>query len=492
MKFSEFKVLLIYANSSFVLLMPISVSSLAAKLKEAGFNVRLFDTTFYKTDERKDNEYRENSFQVKKVDYDKREIKEKGNYITDLHKVIDEYKPDIIGLSTVEVTHRLGIELLESISTRNIKTIVGGVHTTFNPDEVLAEECVDMICVGEGETAMLELCKKMAVGDDYTGVPNLWVKLDGKVIKNKSVFLEDISLLPVPDFNIFDPERIYRQMDGVFYRMVPVEISRGCIYDCTYCSAPSLAKLFGGVGAWFRAKSIDQVFKEIDVAVEKYQAEYFYMVSETFLAMKKSFFGEFIKRYSKIKIPFWFNTRPETLNEEVVGMLEDVNCHRMSIGIESGNEDYRRVMLKRNISNEKILEKCKIVEKSKIQLSVNNIIGFPDETREMVFDTINLNRCFSADSHSCTIFQPLGGTPLKQYCIEKGYVDADFNVDNLYEPSLEMSSLTKEEIKGLYKTFQIYLKCDESEFHDVQKAEKDTEQGNEIFKHYINKLNITE
>ena len=91
----------------------------------------------------------------------------------------------------------------------------------------------------------------------------------------------------------------------------------------------------------------------------------------------------------------------------------------------------------------------------------------------MVFDTINLNRCFSADSHSCTIFQPLGGTPLKQYCIEKGYVDADFNVDNLYEPSLEMSSLTKEEIKGLYKTFQIYLKCDEFEFHDVQKAEKD-------------------
>ena len=55
-----------------------------------------------------------------------------------------------------------------------------------------------------------------------------------------------------------------------------------------------------------------------------------------------------------------------------------------------------------------------------------------------------------------------------------------------------MSSLTKEEIKGLYKTFQIYLKCDESEFSDVQKAEKDTEQGNEIFKHYINKLNITE
>ncbi len=150
MKFSEFKVLLIYANSSFVLLMPISVSSLAAKLKEAGFNVRLFDTTFYKTDERKDNEYRENSFQVKKVDYDKREIKEKGNYITDLHKVIDEYKPDLIGLSTIEVTHRLGMELLESISTRNIKTIVGGVHTTFNPDKVIAEKCVDMICVGEG------------------------------------------------------------------------------------------------------------------------------------------------------------------------------------------------------------------------------------------------------------------------------------------------------------------------------------------------------
>ena len=55
-----------------------------------------------------------------------------------------------------------------------------------------------------------------------------------------------------------------------------------------------------------------------------------------------------------------------------------------------------------------------------------------------------------------------------------------------------MPSLKKEEVKGLYKTFQIYLKCDESEFRDVQKAEKGTEQGNEIFKYYINKLDITE
>ena len=130
---------------------------------------------------------------------------------------------------------------------------------------------------------------------------------------------DSMTKLSPPDFEVFDSKRIYRQMAGVFYKMLPLEFSRGCIYNCAYCSAPAFATLFGGVGKWFRIKDLDQIFREIDLMIEKFQVEYFYIVSETFLAMPRNIFDEFVKRYQKIRIPFWFNTRPETINEEEIG-----------------------------------------------------------------------------------------------------------------------------------------------------------------------------
>jgi len=490
MKYSDFKILLIYANEPFTLLVPIGISSIAAKLKQEGFDVKVFDTTYYRTDQKTGNLYRESSLQASKVDYSEVGIKEREgeDLFKDFIETVMEDKPNLIGLSSTEVTHDLGIILLNLVADRDIVTMVGGVHTTFNPDEVISEECVDIICTGEGELAIAELCKRMADGNDYLDIPNIWVKSNGRIYKNGYGRLEDLTKLPPPDFQVFDSNRIYRQMAGVFYKMLPLEFSRGCIYNCTFCSAPAFATLFGGVGKWFRIKDLDQIFREIDLMIEKFQVEYFYIVSETFLAMPRNIFDEFVKRYQKIRIPFWFNTRPETINEEVVGKLEETNCHRMSIGIECGNEKYRRDMLKRNVSNRKIIEACRIVEKSTIQFSVNNIIGFPDETRETIIDTIKLNRAFVADSHSCSIFQPFGGTPLRQYCVNNQYIDPEFRVRNFYEPSLSMPSITKEEIKGLFRTFQLYIRCDEEDFDDIQKAEKDTEGGDEMFKFYSKKL----
>jgi radical SAM superfamily enzyme YgiQ (UPF0313 family) len=490
MKYSDFKVLLIYANEPFTLLMPIGISSIAAKLKQERFDVKVFDTTFYRTDQKAGNLYRESSLQVCKVDYSEVGIKEREGeaLYRDFLETVMEYKPSLVGLSSTEVTHNLGITLLKLVADRGIVTMVGGVHTTFNPDEVLSEKCVDIICIGEGELAIAELCKRMADGNDYLDIPNIWVKANGRVYRNRYGELEDLTKLPLPDFEVFDSKRIYRQMAGSFYRMLPIEFSRGCIYNCAYCSAPAYATLFGGIGKWYRIKDLDQIFREIELGIEKFQVEYFYIVSETFLAMPGNVFDEFVKRYQKIRIPFWFNTRPETINKEVVGKLEEANCHRMSIGIECGNEKYRRDMLKRNVSNEKIIDVCKIVEKSTVKFSVNNIIGFPDETREMILDTIKVNRAFVADSHSCSIFQPFGGTPLRQYCVDKQYIDREFRVSDFYEPSLNMPSITKEEIKGLFKTFQLYIRCDEEDFDDIQKAEKDTEDGDEMFKFYSKKL----
>ena len=112
----------------------------------------------------------------------------------------------------------------------------------------------------------------------------------------------DVNLLSVPRFDIFAPERMFRAMAGKIYRMLPIEFSRGCPYQCTYCSAPVYAKRFRDTGRWLRFKSIDQIINEIDFYANEYNVEYFYFISETFLAMPKAHKQEFYRRYEKYKI----------------------------------------------------------------------------------------------------------------------------------------------------------------------------------------------
>jgi len=470
-------------------LFPISLSSIAGSLRRAGYDIDCFDTTFYPDQvddqqESSDDKKAEN-LQVLSVNYDDVGIKPKlTNVFEDFKEKVKSYQPDLIGVSAVEPTFMLAINLLESIKEFDIPNIVGGVHAIFSPDHVMGYDVVDMVCIGEGEESIIDLCSKLENNEDYSDVGNIWVRNDGVIYKNKKTKLQQLDNLPFLDFSIFEPERIFRPMSGKLYRMIPIEFSRGCIYKCTYCSAPSFNHNFQEQGVWLRNKSLDLIFEEINYYIENYDAEYFYFVSETFLAIPKKRLTEFIERYAEIKIPFWFNTRAETLNPEVIKQLEDIGCHRMSIGVECGNEEYRKTMLSRPVSNKKTIEACLYFVDSKIELSVNNIIGYPDETRELIFDTIELNRAITdaTESHSCSIFQPYRGTKLHDYCVEKGYWPGDKLASDLnFDPCISYPNLTHDEIRGIHRTFPFYIKFPRSEWNLIEQAEKLDEKGDAVF-----------
>lgn len=479
----DFRILLVYANTSMEPLMSLGIASIATALQMAGFNVKLFDTTFYKDEQNDSQMAREDSLQIKSVDYSQVGVRSiNGDPVEDFKNAVRNFKPHLIGLSCVELTWPQGLKLLESVKKYKIPNVVGGCFATFSPEEVVSNDTVNMVCIGEGERAIVELARKMSLNEQIVDIPNLWIKKGDTIIRSKMGDLIELESLPISQFGIFAPERIYRAMAGKIYRMLPIEFSRGCPYKCTYCSAPSYAKKFSHVGRWLRFKSVGHIMDEIDFYIKEYNVEYFYFVSESFLAMPAEYKKEFYSSYKKYRIPFWFNTRPETINYNDIRCLEDVGCHRISIGIESGNEEFRRMVLKRNYSNENILKAVNIVLKSKIQLSVNNMIGFPDETREMVFDTIKLNREFKADNHSISIFQPFRGTELYDYCMSKGYWNpAKLCTESFATPALEMPTLTKDEIRGLYRTFNLYINAEMIFWNDIKKAEKFDEEGNRAF-----------
>jgi radical SAM superfamily enzyme YgiQ (UPF0313 family) len=479
------KVLLVYPNLQMVALLPSNIAILAASLKKAGVDVRLFDTTLYRIAEKSVDDVRVEHMQLRPFN-----LKEKGvdykhtDVFEDFERTVTEFSPDIIGISTGDDTFDLGIALVSKVKRPDIHVILGGVYPTFSPEEAICNEYVDSICIGEGEHALVELCLKMQKKEDITRIRNLWVKHNDVIYKNGVRELADINKLPYEDFDVFEEKRFFRPMQGKIFKMIPVTIDRGCPYNCSFCAAPLQRKLYSDAGqsGYFRIKTTARVIEELQYHVGRYKADYIYFNSETFFARKEEDIEKFAREYaSEIGLPFWCQTRIETITERRIKLLQDMNCDRLSIGIEHGNEEFRKTVLNKHFTNQQVIRAFKLLEKSRIPVTVNNIIGFPDETRELAFDTIRLNRSIKADSVNAYFFVPYRGTSLRQHCIEKGYIHADAKTDSLMRRSiLNMPQFHPNEIEGLVRTFPLYVKMPESYFDKIRIAEQLNEEGDRM------------
>ena len=271
-------------------------------------------------------------------------------------------------------------------------------------------------------------------------------------------------------------------MGGKIRRLLPVETHRGCPYTCAFCNSPGQNRLYGGGDflkgmSFFRKKSMNLVKTEIDNHIKKHHVEYIYFWADTFLAWTDKELEEFCEMYSHIKLPFWCQTRIETVEKEKFRMLKEVGLDRVTFGLEHGNEKFRREVVKREYSNEDAVKKLKIVSNLDITYSINNIIGFPDETRELAFDTIELNRQFDSDNTSCSILVPFHGTELHEICVKKGYLDPDTicAVSNSGESILNMPQWDKKDMTRLRDVFAMYIKFPKSRWPEIKQAETDQE-----------------
>ena len=111
-----------------------------------------------------------------------------------------------------------------------------------------------------------------------------------------------------------------------------------------------------------------------------------------------------------------------------------------------------------------------------------NIIGFPEETRELIFDTIELNRNITFDTTNAFPYAPFHGTHLHKVCLEKGYITNEFNPGSLnVDAPLDMPQLSREEIGGLRKTFALYARMPKKYWPKIKIAEKADKEGKKAY-----------
>ncbi len=318
---------------------------------------------------------------------------------------------------------------------RDKPVLVGGVHAILNPDEVLAVETIDYVCIGEGEQSLKELCLALKQVKDASAIKGIWSKVQGEIIKTAGrPIINDLDSIPFADRIIFDYKNLMEGREQMFFIMA----SRGCPYNCPYCCNQSLRQSISANQPWVRFRSVDNVIDEIKSVLNLYPKTKFIGFYDDILALQEDWFREFTHKYKKyINLPFRCNMRADYLaKEEITRMMEEAGCRRVIIGLESGNEEIRNGILQRNMSDDVLIKAAKLCKKYRIEFATFNMVGLPGERLDQLLDTVKLNARLNADFTYTSIFYPFPKTSLYNLCEDK-----DLLTDCVITDYVEGSSL---------------------------------------------------
>jgi len=357
---------------------------------------------------------------------------EEADYEQKFKSRIAEYNPDIVCITTL--TNYWGeiknaTNWIKEVS--RAKILCGGYHASLFPEEVIAHPSIDGICIGEGEGALVDVLNRLP-DDPWDTIDNIWTRgKNGEIIKNQPrPLIKDLDQLPYWDRDIFHESGIDEVGVSITGEFSPntktaiVASSRGCYHKCAYCSNHAFRSLYPQKerGAFVREMSVKRTIDELLEIDRRYSPDRFEFVDEVF-ANKTPWLSEFREEYVKhINKPFSVFVRIGMFKEEGYRLLKEAGCFNIYVGVECGNEQFRKEILNKPIKNEDIISHFKILNDLGIRTTTFNMVGLPFETKENILESIELNRQIKATIPLFFSFQPLPGTELYQKCIENDLI----------------------------------------------------------------------
>ena len=380
---------------------------------------------------------------------------EGGQGLAALAKDIALFNPDIIGFSCTTGAHNWALEAACFFKQDFKKTLIvfGGPHPTFFP-EIINEPQVDVVCRGEGEYPLRDLADRLSAGRVYFDIANLWVKTGAGVYKNEvRSLIADLDELPFPDRSIYTKKYPYlNKSQQVFIA------GRGCPFSCAYCFNHALKKIYADKGVFVRRRNTAKVIEEISQVKTKGGLRVVYFQDDTFI-IDKHYCRELLEEYrQKIGRPFICLLRADLVDEEIVKALKQAGCLNAFFGVETGSEQLRADLLKRNITDAQLEKTAGLLHKYGIKFRTYNMFGLPGEDQAAAMKTVELNIKLKTDYPWSSLLQPFPGTELGEYAKVNNMLDAE----NCFEPSFFKTSGIKSPDKriiiNLHKLFFFAVK----------------------------------
>jgi len=362
------------ADTSIFRFPPLGLGYIAAYLKKHDISVKIIDCTFLTQ---------------------KQAIK----------KIIDS-EPNIIGIQSMYSMRNKTLELASILKGQCDFLVVGGALPSINPELFLNN--FDIVVIGEGEQTMLELVKHLENGGDLSQIEGIAYrdKDTGQIRQTAPrILIEDLDKLPSPSRDLFDNysyKQYYSKKFG--YKTTAIMTSRGCPFNCDFCSRP----IFGNN---FRSRSASKVVDEIEEVISLgYNRIWF--ADDCFTLNRNRLFEvceEIIRR--RLKISWECLSRVDTLDFETADKMKQAGCIRMFFGIESGNDSILKIMNKQ-ITTKQAYNATQICKRVGIKAGAFFILGYPGENAKTILDTVKFASSLPLDYLSFTLPYPIPGTPL--------------------------------------------------------------------------------
>jgi anaerobic magnesium-protoporphyrin IX monomethyl ester cyclase len=369
--------------------------------------------------------------------------------VNQLMEDINENQPDVIGFSITTPQFGYLKIIVEHIRTFSESFIVcGGVHPTFSPRQVLDVPGVNCVIRGEGEYAMKDLMDALRNDTDYRSIKNCCFKVDGAYIENPiRPLIEDLDELPFPDKDTMEARDRDFSTNGMRFIF-----SRGCPFECTYCSNKALSQLYPNSNKYTRFRSVEKSIEEIKLALERAPIGFITFDDDLF-SLNKKWYYSFLNEYKRnFNIPFRCNIRVGTVNEDMIKLLKEAGGNFVGIGIEHGNEQFRQNVLKRKMTNRQIIETFKWLDKYGIKHFDFMMVGMPHENRKLFLDTVRLCRKVKAGGDP-SIFYPYQYTELGEECYKNGWIPYKEFYFERQEATINFPGFSKEDIQLCKRVF---------------------------------------
>ena len=371
---------------------PMGVLYLAAQLEREGIDVRVYDA----------------------------QVEQRA-----LAEVLAEFRPQIVGITcaTALVESSFAAARLVKAHDPTTLVVVGGVHPTVRPDEMLRCDEVDIAVRGEGLISQGEIARAVEGDGDFSQIRGISFRCDGEIVHNPSRPLEqDVDSFPFPARHLV-PMDVYRMSPDLSIRR-PYDIvfgAFGCPFDCVFCAAQVV------MGGSFRMRSVGNIMEEIDLVVRDYRPRSLLMGDDNFVISTErtaEFCATFRARGYHRTLPWQIATRVDSVDREILQNLADAGCYLVSFGIESA---VPRLLdtVEKGARPEQAEAAVRWAKEAGLKVRATFILGLPGETREESLETIAFAKRLPLDQVRFALATPYPGTKLWEIALEEGSLRVD-------------------------------------------------------------------
>jgi radical SAM superfamily enzyme YgiQ (UPF0313 family) len=351
------------------------------------------------------------------------------NIWKEVKKVISDYQPDIIGISSMTASFISGLNVSKISKEINSEIIIvfGGKHSTALPENTLINSSIDFVVIGEGEETFKDLILNINSPNKVKGIA--YKNQNGEILKTlPREYIADINKLPLPVFDSFINSYWFEKHQNLESYKWKIVSARGCPFQCIYCASDNK----------IRYRSPQNVISEISFVKNKYGIKFFDFQDDSF-SINRNRALELCSLLKKEKITWECNTRVDLIDDELVSNMKHSGCNTVWIGIETGSEKTLK-MIKKNISMGIISQAITLFKKYSLFVCGFFIIGFPWESKEDMEKTLNLIKKLPIDNFELNIATPLPGTQMFNTLVDSGKINISTeNWSRFHQGSPEMN-----------------------------------------------------